>query len=392
MHTITLPSSIQSRLRQGHPWVYRNQIAKPPNLASGIWIRVRCGSFSAIGLWDATSPIAVRIFSRRSVPDRDWVAERVEEAWTLRSAVRAEATSGYRWIYGESDGLPGLVVDLYGEYAVIRSYVPSVEGLVPLVAEALHAHTPLAGVLWRPGDGDVHPLWGKLPPPDLTVEEHGILFYADLFAGQKTGLYFDQRENRRTLGAWCQGRTVLDCFCYTGAFSLYAARGSAPIQGDLAGAASITACDAASGAIEAARRNFALNGIDPSRHTFLVGDCFELLERFAAEGRQFDIVILDPPSFARDRRARRSAEWAYVRLNQLALRCVVPGGILASASCTSQVSPPAFHQALAEAARRSERRLLVFHDAGQAIDHPVPAHFPEARYLKFVAGRVLPLA
>jgi 23S rRNA (cytosine1962-C5)-methyltransferase len=158
------------------------------------------------------------------------------------------------------------------------------------------------------------------------------------------------------------------------------------------GAASITACDAAAGAVEAARRNFALNGIDSGPHTFWVGDCFELLERFAAEGRQFDVVILDPPSFARDRKTRRTAERAYVRLNQLALRCVTPGGLLASASCTSQVSPTAFHQALAEAARRARHRLLVFHDAGQAVDHPVPAYFPEARYLKFVVGRVLPLA
>lgn len=391
MQTIDLPASIQPRLSQGHPWVYRNQILKPSDLDSGSWVQVRCGGFSAVGLWDADSPIAVRIFSRHTVPDHDWVARRVEEAWETRAPVREGATRGYRWIYGESDALPGLVVDLYGEFAVVRTYAPSVQGLVPLVADALHAHTPLSGILWKPADGQVQSWWGRLPPPDLTVEEHGLLFHADLFGGQKTGLYFDQRENRRTLASWCQGRSVLDCFCYTGGFSLYAARGPASLAaGD--GAASITACDAAAGAVEAARRNFALNGIDPGPHTFLVGDCFELLERFAAEGRRFDVVILDPPSFARDRKTRRTAERAYVRLNQLALRCVTPGGLLASASCTSQVSPTAFQQALAEAARRARHRLLVFHDAGQAVDHPVPAYFPEARYLKFVVGRVLPLA
>jgi 23S rRNA (cytosine1962-C5)-methyltransferase len=175
---------------------------------------------------------------------------------------------------------------------------------------------------------------------------------------------------------------VLDCFCYVGGFSLHALRG---------GAVSVTACDAAEGAIEAAKRNLLLNDFDPSQHTFLVQDCFELLEQYAAEGRHFDVVVLDPPSFARDRQSRHAAERAYVRLNRLALGCVRPGGLLASASCTSQVSPDAFRQALAEAARRAGRRLLILHDAGQAVDHPVPAHFPEARYLKFTISRVSPV-
>jgi 23S rRNA (cytosine1962-C5)-methyltransferase len=344
---------------------------------------VRCGGFSAYGLWDAESAIALRLFSHRAIPGADWVADRVAEAWQARSPVRAGATTAYRWLYGESDGLPGIVVDLYGEFAMIQTYVKSVADLVPWVADALHAHASLQGILWRPPGGEVRSLWGRLPPDDLTVEEHGLLFYADLFAGQKTGLYFDQRENRLALAAWCRDKTVLDCFSYTGAFSLYALR---------AGAAALTACDAASVALEAAQRNFTLNDFDPKQHTFLAQDGFDLLEQFAAEKRHFDVLILDPPSFARDRQSRRAAERAYVRLNSLALRCVEPGGLLASASCTSQVSPPAFRQALAEAARRAGKRLLILHDAGQAVDHPVPAHFPEARYLKFVVSRVLPLA
>jgi 23S rRNA (cytosine1962-C5)-methyltransferase len=296
--------------------------------------------------------------------------------------VRAVATSAYRWIYGESDGLPGIVVDLYGEFAFIQTHAASVEVLVPWVAEALHAHTPLLGILWRSAGRELRPLWGRLPPRDLVVEEHGLLFHADLFAGQKTGLYFDQRENRLALASWCGDRTILDCFCYVGAFALYAAR---------AGAASITACDQAEEAVKAAQRNFALNGLDPTDRTFLARDCFALLQQFAAEGRRFDVVILDPPSFSRDRQSRHAAERAYVRLNLLALGCVEPGGILASASCTSQVSSQAFHEILAEAARQAGKRLLILHDAGQAIDHPVPAHFPEARYLKFVVSHVKPI-
>jgi 23S rRNA (cytosine1962-C5)-methyltransferase len=346
-------------------------------------VRVRCGGFTAYGLWDDQSAIGVRILSRRGIPDADWVARRVADAWGVRAPVRTGATSAYRWIYGESDGLPGIVVDLYGEYAFLQTYVESVEHLAPWVADALHAHSRLRGILWKPAGGEPRSLWGGLPPDDLVVEEHGLLFHAELLAGQKTGLYFDQRENRLALASWCQGKTVLDCFCYVGGFSLYALRG---------GAASITACDASAAAIEAARQNFELNGYEPGEHTFIVQDGFELLERLAGEGRRFDVVVLDPPSFARDRQSRHAAERAYVRLNELALRCVESGGLLASASCTSQVSPPAFREALAEAARRAGRRLLIVHEAGQPVDHPVPAHFPEARYLKFLVSRVSSVA
>jgi 23S rRNA (cytosine1962-C5)-methyltransferase len=294
--------------------------------------------------------------------------------------VRSTHTTGYRWVFGESDGLPGIVVDLYDEYAVIRTYVESVESLVPWVADALHAHTPLKGILWRRAGGEPESFWGRLPPRDLTIEENGLLFHANLFAGQKTGLYFDQRDNRMAIAALSRGKMVLDCFCYTGGFALYALR---------EGAISITACDAAAAAIKAAQGNLTLNDFDPGDHTFVAQDCFKFLEQTAAEGRRYDVVILDPPSFARERSSRHAAERAYVRLNRLALRCVQPGGLIASASCTSQVSPQAFRQALAEAARQAGRRLLILYNAGHAPDHPVPAHFPEARYLKFVVSRVL---
>ncbi|MFN2292092.1 MAG: class I SAM-dependent rRNA methyltransferase, partial [Anaerolineae bacterium] len=264
MITIQVPPALKTSLDRGHPWVYRDQIRGAPDVASGSWVRVHCGSFSAFGLWDGDSPIAIRLFSRREVPNADWVAGRVAEAWDVRAPVRSGATTAYRWIYGESDGLPGIVVDLYGEFAVVRSYTLSVAGVVPWVADALHAHQQLQGILWRQPGGDPEPHWGRPPPRELVVEEHGLLFEADLLAGQKTGLYFDQRENRKLLAGWCQGRTVLDCFCYTGAFSLYAAR---------AGAASITACDGATAAIEAAQRTFALNHLNREQQTFLVEEC-----------------------------------------------------------------------------------------------------------------------
>ncbi len=380
MITLELPASLKPRLSQGHPWVYRNQLLASPELPSGAWVQVRCGAFSAIGLWDANSAIAVRLFSQREVPDQGWVGNRVAEAWELRAPVRAGATSAYRWIYGESDGLPGIVVDLYDRFAVILTYVESVGVLIPWVAEALHAHRNLQGILLKPPGGEPRPLWGRLPPRDLVVEEHGLLYHADLAAGQKSGLYFDQRENRLTLGSWCRDKMVLDCFCYAGGFSLHAVRG---------GAARVTACDSAGAAVDAARRNFRLNGFDPARHEFVTQDCFDLLDQYGSEGRRFDVVVLDPPSFARERKRRHAAVRAYVRLNRLALGCLGPGGLLVSASCTSQVSAGTFREALGEAARRAGRRLITVHEAGQAVDHPVPAHFPEARYLKFVVSHAM---
>jgi 23S rRNA (cytosine1962-C5)-methyltransferase len=293
---------------------------------------------------------------------------------------QAGATTAYRWIYGESDGLPGIVVDLYGEFAAIQTHTSSAEILIPWVADALHAHTTVRGIVLHKTEGQPQMCWGQPPPPDLTVEENGLLFCADLLAGQKTGLYLDQRDNRLSLAAWCNGQSVLDCFCYTGAFGLYALR---------AGATSLTACDAATSAVRTARQNLALNGFDAAQHSFLTGDGFNLLEQFAQEGRRFDVVVLDPPSFARDRLHRHAAERAYIRLNRLALGCVRPGGLLASASCTSQIAPHEFTRLLAEAARRAGRRLSILHEAGQPLDHPVPVHFPEARYLKFVICRVL---
>ena len=328
MITVAVNPSLKAQLGRGHPWVYRNQVLSAPEIPAGSWVRVQCGRLSAFGRWDPDNLIAVRIFSTRSVPDTAWVADRVAEAWEARASVRATPTTAYRWVYGESDGLPGIVVDLYGEFAVIRTYSPGVEALATWVADALHAHVTLQGIVWRQVSGKVSTWWGKPPPHDLIVEEHGLLLHADLLAGQKTGLYFDQRENRRTLAPWCQGKRVLDCYCYTGAFTLYALRASA---------ASVLACDAAAAAVETARRNVSLNGLDTTRAAFQARDCFEMLDRLATEDRRFDVVILDPPSFAHDRQSRHAAERAYVHLHRRALHCVAPGGLLAAASCTSQV-------------------------------------------------------
>jgi 23S rRNA (cytosine1962-C5)-methyltransferase len=397
---ISLPPQLKERLAQGHPWVYRTHV--PPNLRlpAGAWVRARCGSWSGYGLWDTERPIAIRIFSERQPPDADWLRERVLAAWELRAPLREAGCTAYRWLFGEGDGLPGLTVDRYGDFAVVQTYMAGADQLLEWLVAALNEVAPLRGIVvrnrdWRLEIGDAERnaespianpqspersvVWGDAPPPNLVVREHGIQFFADLRAGQKTGLFLDQRENRRFIQELSYGRTVLNCFAYTGAFSLYALRG---------GASTVVSADIGKGLAEATAANVALNGFDAARHAFVTGDCFELLNQYVDERRQFDLVILDPPSFAKSKQNRYAAGRAYTRLNALALRCVAAGGLLATASCTSQIGPEAFKELLAAAGAAADKRLQIIHDAGQPIDHPVPAHFPEGRYLKFVVGRV----
>jgi 23S rRNA (cytosine1962-C5)-methyltransferase len=217
-----------------------------------------------------------------------------------------------------------------------------------------------------------------MPTAPIIISEHGLRFEVDVLQGQKTGFFLDQRENRRTIEQWSRGKSVLNLFSYTGGFSVYAARG---------GATHVTSVDSAREAMATAERNFALNGFDRAQHEFIVADCFDVMERYHGEGRRFDLIIVDPPSFARSKEQVTAALGAYRRLNSLALKCLSPTGHLASSSCTSQVGPATFQHMLARAAADANRRLNLLHDAGQPLDHPVPAHFPEGRYLKFVLGR-----
>jgi 23S rRNA (cytosine1962-C5)-methyltransferase len=363
---VELPAQLARALGSGHPWVYRDHVPSTFRAETGSFVRVKAGPVSAVALWDADSPLALRIFSREKVPDARWVAERVEQALALRRACGVvEQASAYRLIAGEGDHLPGIFVDRYAGFAVLTADGPALATVVPWVVEALAGTGELVGVVEkrrRTGESDerVHTLWGRAPSRELIVEEHGLRFGANLYEGQKTGLFLDQRDNRKTIERLSGGRRVLNLFGYTGAFSVYAARG---------GATQVTTVDIAE---------------------LLVADVFEYLRAAAERRERFDIVISDPPSFARSRAHRDRALKAYIRLHGAALAVTAPFGLYAASSCTTQVSVEAFRGTLAEGARKIRSSLEIVHDAGHAPDHPILAGHPEGRYLKFMVARVVP--
>ena len=385
---IFVSPKLKDQIRLGHPWIYRDAVERAPaGLPSGAWVRVQSANQQAIGIWDDSGPIAIRLFSHTRIPDAKWVKAKVEEAWLRRESIRAArpVTTAYRWIFGENDGLPGLVVDIYGDdasqahWAVLKTYSSSLMRIRKWVIEALPSFLDLRGVVDRSGEGWTM-LMGALPPREVLIREHGLLFAVDLLRGQKTGFFLDQRDNRRTIANWSAGKEILNLFSYTGGFSVYAAQ---------AGAAQVVSVDSSPAAIATAKHNFHLNGLDTSQHEFIVADAFELLETYYGQGRRFDLVIVDPPSFARTKHQLPAATNAYRKLNALAMRCLRPDGVLATSSCTAQVSPHLFRSILADAAADARRRFLIQHEAGHPLDHPVAAHFPEGRYLKFLLGQVV---
>lgn len=380
MKVLRLKDSLATSLASGHPWVYRDHVGKF-TAPSGSWVQVECASYRAVGLWDADSAIALRLFSSGAPVDATWVSERVREAWALRAPLREAGVSGYRLIFGEGDQLPGIVVDLYGSTAVLVTYSSSLGALVPWVAQAVQLVAGSLSVVRRHRDarrGQLEVLCGEMPASVTQIEENGMLMEADLIAGQKTGLFFDHRDNRLFVRQRVKGCSVLNLFAYTGGFSLAAGIG---------GASEVTSVDISAAAIQACERNFVLNGCSLP-HRAVVADVFDFLEQEGNKGRLYDWVICDPPSFAKNRAALPQAEKAYRKLMALALAVVRPGGFLCAASCTSQVGPSAFRRALMDAARKARRRLSVTHDIGHPLDHPVAIGHEEGRYLKFVVGRV----
>jgi 23S rRNA (cytosine1962-C5)-methyltransferase len=375
---IVVSGDLKASLAAGHPWIYRDHLPAVLDVEPGSWVRVVSDGWTGIGFCDPGSALAVRMYSRDDVPDAAWFDASVGRAKRRRAPLLEDGrTTAYRLLNGEGDGLPGVVVDVYGPIAVLRLDSASLAKLTPWITSAIQNHTDVKGICQKTSQG-LEVLAGRSPPERLIVSEHGLRFFADIGSGQKTGLFLDHRENRQALARWAPDKTVLNLFSYTGGFSLYAAR---------AGARKVTSVDRAADAMARARDNVELNGLEPEIFEFVTADAMVYLEKLAEQGQTFDIVISDPPSFARNRMQRQRALRAYERLHGLALAVLAPGGLYAAASCTSQVDIDAFKGSLTKAATRLERPLQIVLEAGQALDHPVMLGHPEGRYLKFVALR-----
>ena len=375
---VTLKKDVAKAVRGGHPWVYRDALRPMAGVAPGEIVDVEDvkGAFLARGYADPDGAIGVRVLTldARETIDDGFVAERVREAQAVRARVIGADTDCYRLLNGEGDYLPGIVCDVYAGVHVLRFDGAGAKAFGGRVVRALSAAT----VYERSREGG-ELLAGAPPPDEIIVREHDMRLAVDVVRGQKTGFFLDQRENRRRVRELAQGRTVLNVFAYTGGFSVAAALG---------GARRTISVDTAAPALETARKNFALNGLDAAAHDFACEDAFAWLDRAARRGERFGLVILDPPSFAPNEESLARALRAYRDLNALGLQCVEPGGYLASASCSSHVDGDAFLAVIAEAAGKAHRRVRLIELRGAGPDHPVaPAH-PEGRYLKFYLGVV----
>jgi 23S rRNA (cytosine1962-C5)-methyltransferase len=380
------------RLNAGHLWIFSNEVDTQQTALNkfkpGDWARVLAHNDRALGLAyvNPQSLICARLLSTWSMPNTAWLAARMRIALGLRE--RLYAKPYYRLIFGESDGLPGLIVDRYGATVVVQIGTAGMERLKSQIQEALIEVVRCEAVLYK-NDGSARELEG-LPSyvetgygriGDLVqVDEDGLKFQVPLAAGQKTGWFFDQAANRRALPQYmARGARVLDVFSYVGAWGVRALQ---------AGAREVLCVDSSAAALELAAGNAAANsGTHGNKLQTVKGDAFDVLEELGLKGERFDVVVIDPPAFAKRRKDLPKAVAAYKRLNQLAMQ-LIGDGILVSCSCSFHVSAEDLQDAIAKAARSAQKHLQILQMGGQAADHPVHPAIPETRYLKAYFCRV----
>ncbi|QDT55426.1 Ribosomal RNA large subunit methyltransferase I [Caulifigura coniformis] len=378
---LTLARDLVRSVRSGHPWVYRDALRDVPQAQPGSVAELFASDGRrriATGMYDPGSPVAFRVCQPEGGRvDDEWASRQLERAVHLRQSVTTPQTTGYRLSNGEGDGLPGLVIDLYGTTGVLKLDGSGPEGFwnAAGIGEWLLEKLSLKGVVCRTrGEEGAEVVAGD---PDVEPEflEHGLKFTSNVQKGQKTGFFLDQRENRRIIRDLSAGKTVLNLFSYTGGFSIAAGVG---------GARKVTSVDSAGPAVAICDRHWRMNGLEEGNHTSIATDAFEFLEQTAGQGRRWDIVIVDPPSFAPSAKSVERAKGAYQKLMTAAAKVVEPGGLLAASSCSSHISESMFLEILVSAMSQSRRRARVAAITGQPVDHPWPLVCPELRYLKFV--------
>ena len=383
MKQIYLKRGKEESLRRFHPWVFSGAILKADDgIEEGDFVRVVSneGVFIAVGHYQKGS-IAVRVLSFRDTEiDANFWSARLASALNMRIAIGLADNPNnntYRLVHGEGDMVPGLIIDVYGKTAVMQAHSIGIHNCRKMIAEQL------LKVMGRRLENVYYKSETTLPfmdnmengfifggSNDNIAIENGLKFYVDWLRGQKTGFFVDQRENRALLEHFAMGRKVLNMFCYTGGFSFYAMRGGAKL---------VHSVDSSAKAIELTNRNVELNFPGDHRHQAFCEDAFKFLEQ---DGDQYDLIILDPPAFAKHRGALHNALKGYTRLNSKAFQKIQPGGILFTFSCSQVVTKEHFRNAVFTAAAQAGRKVRILHQLHQPADHPINIYHPEGEYLK----------
>ena len=388
MATVTLRKTRETRVRGGHPWIYASEIERVEGaFENGDIVDVADfrGKFIGRGFYNPQSQISLRILTRNDEPcDRDFFARRIRDAWDYRKLLCDPMSC--RLIYSESDFLPGLVVDKFSDVLVLQSLSLGIERIKDMLCDLLMEIVRPVGI-WERSDVPVRRLEGlELTtgllrghvPDEVDMVENGIHFLVDVKHGQKTGFFLDQKQNRAAMAPLCRDARVLDCFCHNGSFSLHAAK---------YGAKSVLGVDISEEALEVARKNAAINGF--SNVTFEAHNCFDLLRELTDAGEEFDLVILDPPAFTKNKAALQSAIRGYKEINLRGLRLVRPGGFLVTCSCSQHVLPEMFQDVINQAARDAKKRIRLVEYRTQGYDHPILPQSVETKYLKTMMIQVM---
>jgi len=386
---VQLHSGREKSLFFRHPWVFSRAIAStPPGLENGSLVHVVDASHRVLGTgyYNPKSQIALRLFTfEQSIIDEDFFIEKFKEKLALRKRfLDLSATNAFRLVFSESDGIPGLIVDLYGDFVVIQIHTLGMDKLRSLVVTALVKVLSPKGIFERSDlevrkkDGlnsfPVGVLYGQEPPQAYEILENGLKYFVDIVTGQKTGFFLDQRDNRMALCKYVSEKNVLNLFSYSGGFSVSALAG---------GAQKVTSVDISAAALQLARKNFELNGFDAADHVFAAQDAFYFLAEAVKKGYRYDVIVVDPPAFVKNKDSLNHGTNAYIKLNAKVLELLGDDGILVSSSCSSHVTPELFRTILFKAALQSKRELVILEQKNQPPDHPLNINFPEGEYLKF---------
>lgn len=395
MHTIRLKKGKEKAANQHHPWVFSGAISADGALPDdGETVRVtdHADSFIAYGLFNGQSRVAVRLMEWDSsqLPDDQWWRTRIRRAVKARETLlRSAETDAMRLIFAEADFLPGLVVDKYADFLSLQVHASGVERQKTLIVDELNRLLSPQAIYERSDmNARIHEglpvtnglLSGGELPAWVEVQENGIRYLTNIAEGQKSGFYCDQRDNRIRVAQCATGKRVLDCFCYTGGFSLNAMAH---------GAREVISVDSSALAIETLKKNVLLNGFDSDKHIAIQADVNKQLRAFADAGERFDLVVLDPPKYAPSRSSLDKAARAYKELNRRGLLLLNEGGLLATFSCSAAMDMNTFKQVLAWAALDAGKTIQFIHQFCQPEDHPIRVSFPEGEYLKGLLCRVV---